>query len=365
MTERKDSRSRRSFPSTTIVAAAPLALVAALAWAGGAFEPSRLSGRELTDALENGPGTHPGFRSAHAKGLCFSGQFASNGTGAALSKAGVFAPGTYPVVGRFSLGGGNPLATDGRNVFRAMALRIKMANGQEWRMAMDHTPIFPVATPAAFAKLQRASRPDPATGKPDPKVMEAYLAKHPETKAFQKYLKDTPLPNSFANSQYHSINAFRFTDGQGQTRLVRWSMLPETPMAALDKAKLDVLPTNFLFDDIMLRLKASPVRWGLAVTVADPADVTDNATVQWPSARPTTIVGTLTVTSAMPEERGACRDIVFDPTILPSGISPSDDPLLAARAAAYASSLRRRANPAPQPGALGSASAASLPGPGA
>ncbi|MBC8119556.1 MAG: catalase family peroxidase, partial [Burkholderiaceae bacterium] len=268
MTERKESRSRWSFPSTSIVAAAPFALMAAFAWAGGWFDPSRLSGSELTDALKDGPGTHPGFRSAHAKGLCFSGQFDANGAGVALSKASVFARGSYPVVGRFSLGGGNPLATDGRNVFRAMALRIDMAGGQEWRIAMDHTPIFPVATPAAFVELQRASRPDPSTGKPDPKAMDAYLARHPETKAFQKYLKDAPLPDSFANSGYHSINAFRFTDGKGQTRLVRWSMLPETPMVSLDKAKLDALPINFLFDDIIMRLRSTPIRWRLAVTVA-------------------------------------------------------------------------------------------------
>jgi catalase len=37
-----------------------------------------------------------------------------------------------------------------------------------------------------------------------------------------------------------------------------------------------------------------------------------------------------------------CRDISFDPLILPTGIEPSADPLLQARADAYAESLRRR-----------------------
>ena len=40
---------------------------------------------------------------------------------------------------------------------------------------------------------------------------------------------------------------------------------------------------------------------------------------------------------------GDCRDINFDPLILPSGIEASNDPLLAARSAAYASSYLRRA----------------------
>jgi catalase len=37
-----------------------------------------------------------------------------------------------------------------------------------------------------------------------------------------------------------------------------------------------------------------------------------------------------------------CRDVNFDPTVLPDGIAPSDDPLLAARSAAYAVSYQRR-----------------------
>src|SRR3546814_4093315 len=31
-------------------------------------------------------------------------------------------------------------------------------DGEIWRLAMDHTPIFPVATPEAFVALQRAAR---------------------------------------------------------------------------------------------------------------------------------------------------------------------------------------------------------------
>ena len=45
---------------------------------------------------------------------------------------------------------------------------------------------------------------------------------------------------------------------------------------------------------------------------------------------------------ASAEENGPCRNITFDPLILPSGISPSDDPLLPARSGVYAVSLTRR-----------------------
>ncbi|MEA2816132.1 MAG: catalase, partial [Rhodospirillaceae bacterium] len=58
--------------------------------------------------------------------------------------------------------------------------------------------------------------------------------------------------------------------------------------------------------------------------------------------RPQVDVGTLTINRASAEENGPCRNITFDPLILPSGISPSDDPLLPARSGVYAVSLTRR-----------------------
>src|SRR3546814_18573160 len=101
-----------------------------------------------------------------------------------------------------------------------MALQLTGPDGEIWRLAMDHTPIFPVATPEAFVALQRAARPDPATGKPDPAAMKAYLAHHPETRPYQNHIAAAQLPDSFANSTYYSITAFRLLDGSGSAHAV-------------------------------------------------------------------------------------------------------------------------------------------------
>lgn len=339
---------------------APLALIAgiialvalAFAWVGGWLSPSRISGGAMADSLEYNAGRHAGWRRAHAKGLCVSGHFDANGQGVALSRASVFRAGSYPVVGRFSTGGSDPFATDGRNVFHAMALLIRLPGREQWRMALDHTPIFPVANAPDFVALQIASRPDPVTHKPDPEKMKAYLGQHPETKAFLDYLANAPLPSSFANGTYYSINAFRFIDGSGASHAVRWQMEPETPFAALDKATLDKQPVDFLFDDAVARLKKGPLRWHLVVVVANPGDPTNNATVTWPADRKRIDVGTLVLDHAATEADGGCRDYNFDPLVLPEGIGASDDPLLPARSATYSASLRRRAVEGPHPDAL-------------
>jgi catalase len=269
-----------------------------------------------------------------------------------LSKAGIFARSDSPVIGRFSTGGGQPYAPDGRLAFRSLALSVAQANGEQWRMALDDTPMFLVATPQAFVDFQRATAPDPRTGKPDRARAEAFLAQHPETRAFLKWQQDTPLSLSFANETFYSINAFRFIDDAGKTWIVRWSFEPTTPFEAIDKATLGARPPNFLFDDVIARLAHGPLRWHLIVTVAEPGDAVDDATKVWPADRRRIDVGTLVIDRALAEENGDCRNITFDPLILPSGIAPSDDPLLAARSGAYASSLARRDGEHGQPSAL-------------
>ncbi|HTN41305.1 MAG TPA: catalase family peroxidase [Asticcacaulis sp.] len=313
------------------------------AFAAGWIGPHRQSGADIANALEYNGGKHEGYRRAHAKGLCLTGYFEASGAAASLSKAQVFATGRYPVSGRFSVAGGNPLASDGRNVFHSMALVIRTPDGLEWRTAMDHTPVFPVSTPADFASFQIATRPDPTTGKPDPQKVAAFVATHPETRAFQAYMKTAPLPDSFANGTYYSINAFRLIDKAGNSRTVRWRFVPDAAFSALNKQKLDALPKNYLFDEMQTRVKRAPATWRLVLTLASREDNTRDANALWPDTRRQITAGKLTVTSVSPEADAPCRDVNFAPTILPAGMAISDDPLLAARAATYASSFTRRA----------------------
>lgn len=344
-----------------LIVATPLALIAGIAWAGGWLSPERHSGNSLVDALEYNAGKHPGYRRAHAKGLCFSGRFNANGAGTELSAASLLASGSYPVIGRFSTGGSDPFATDGRNVFHAMALQITAPDGQIWRMALDHTPIFPVATVDAFIALQRATRPDPKTGKPDAMLVTQYMSNHPETRAFQNYLDTAPLPDSFANATYYSINAFRLTSKEGRQVVARWAMVPLASPGAIDKSELASLPVNFLFDEMLSRLAKGPAQWRMEFTIAAPDDVTNNATVRWPSDRRIVNAGTLTISRAESEEKGTCRDITFDPTLVPAGVDLSNDPLLAARAAAYSASFIRRAEEGAGPSAIGKERAVEAP----
>src|SRR3546814_6611145 len=143
------------------------------------------------------------------------------------------------------------------------------------------------------------------------------MAAHPETRAFGALMRTRPIPSSFANGSYHSINAFRFIDADGASRAVRWSLQPEAAFSELDRSRFDALNARdpaFLFNDLRARLAHEPQRWHLVVTLAAPGDRTDNATVRWPETRERIDVGTLVIERAVPEYYGPCRDRSEDNT---------------------------------------------------
>ncbi len=330
------------------------AVIIAFAYTGGWFSPHRLTPARFVDTFEAVNGVHPGFRRNHAKGVCATGFFESNGNGERLSKAVVFKPGRVPVIGRFALAGGQPYVPDLAAIVRSMAILFVLPDGEQWRTGMNNIPIFVVSTPKAFRDQLIAFQADPATGKPDPARVHAFFARNPEAaRAIHTVLSRT-VPAGFADSTYNSLDAFRFVDAAGKSIAVRWSMAPAQP----DEASTATVPLedkNYLFDALIGRVNQSsrqPLQWHLEVTIAQPGDPTNDATIAWPDDREQVDVGTLTIDRIESEETGSCRDLNFDPLVLPAGIEPSDDPLLSARSAAYAQSFTRRAGEAREPSAV-------------
>jgi catalase len=186
----------------------------------------------MINTFEQVNALHPGFRRNHAKGVCVTGYFESNGHGLALSKASVFLPGRVPIIGRFALAGGQPYVSDAPHTVRSMAILFKLANGEEWRTGMNNIPVMPVNTAQGFYDQLLESALDPATGKPDPAAMNAFLAKHPESASAMRLIRSHPVSSGFANSTYNSLNAFRFITVKGAVVPVRWSMVPAQPSRA-------------------------------------------------------------------------------------------------------------------------------------
>ncbi|HVH82605.1 MAG TPA: catalase family peroxidase [Stellaceae bacterium] len=315
----------------------PLALIgvvvaasaAVFAYTAGWFSPERLTPGRLVEALAPAGGPALGHRRNHAKGICFTGEFDANGAGAELSRAEVFVRGRYPVLGRFNLGTADANASDATVRVRGLGIHVSTPDGQEWRSAMIDPPIFAVSTPQAFYELLLASKDK------DPDAMKKFAAAHPEFASFAGWAETAPWTGSYAEDRFNSLNTFIFVDNARAEHAVRWSLLPTAQPVPVTPADLAKRSPDFLEQEIAQRVSDGPQRWTMVVTVANPGDPTADPTKAWPPDRRTVEVGTLVVQKIEAERDGPCRDINFDPTILPAGIQVSDDPFPAARSAAY------------------------------
>ena len=339
MPEARQLAARSAIGSLALIAAVVAFGAAAFAYTAGWFSPDRLTPIKLVAAFKS-PDPQLGHRRNHAKGICFTGVFEANGAGSELSKARAFAQGQHPVLGRFNLGTPDPDAADATVRVRGLSLSIATPDGQEWRSAMINAPVFTVSTPDAFYELLLAS------GSKDPNAMPTFVGAHPEFAKFGDWAKNGPWTGSYAEERFNSLNSFIFTDNSGGEHAVRWSMIPAAQPVAVSPEELAKRGHDFLEQEIAERIRSGPLRWTLSVTVANPGDLTADPTVAWPEDRRTIEVGTLIVQKIEAEADGPCRDINFDPTILPSGIRTSDDPFPAARSAAYARSYDLRTSEA-------------------
>jgi len=306
-----------------------------------------LTRQTFMDGFRKVFGLHPGFRRNHAKGVVVNGYFESNGSGRELSKAALFKPGRTPVIGRFSLSGGNPMVADAPATARGLGLAFSFPDATQWRMALLNLPVFVDHSPQGFYDRLLASKTDPATGKPDPAAMSAFNEAHPESVAAMAVIKQHPPTPGFADSTFSSLITFFFVNDAGVRTPVRWAFVPT-------QAALPPLPgtTNSLFDALVRQMRGGPVSWRLLLTVGQPEDSVTDATLAWPSDRRTVDAGVLTLTNIETEAPGNARDVNFDPLVLPDGIEPSDDPLLSARSAVYAASYRARTGEPKSPSAV-------------
>ncbi|GAP73729.1 catalase [Pseudoalteromonas sp. SW0106-04] len=304
-------------------------------WAALLFAPllhagDKVSAQQFVD-LQQGDSVHPGFRRAHAKGICVQGEFRNNGALAQYSSAQIFATSVTPFVGRFSLAGNNPTAPDLKAPVRSLALSFATSASEQWRIAMNTPPVMAVSNPQDFYQQLVAI-------KSGPKAIQAFFAEHPESADFLAW-KDSYQPSgSFAAETYHSINAFYLVDDNEQRQPVRWHMQPT--VSVTDDG---LSGPNALHQELKARLAKQPVVFDWLFTLASAQDDERNPAIQWPAERPRINAGKIVITQWQAQQDGACHSINFDPLVLPSGISPTADAILRARSAAYAESYRRRA----------------------
>ena len=297
---------------------------------------------KMVDAFEAAGGKFEGYRRSGAKGICATGEFVGSTDGRTLSTASAFSGQKIPVIVRFSVGGGNPKAVDNAKSQRNMALQFNLPGGETWQMGNISAPIFGSSTPTQLLGRLESLTPDPSTKAPNPEKVKAFAEANPEVLLQGKYFASQPVPASFASVNYWGVNAFAFVNSKGEKQFGKWIFEPTAGVLGLSDEEAKAKGPNFLFDDLRQRVKEGQVSFNFNLQLAEPGDRLDSATVPLPDSRRKVTLGILKVTAVSEDSAGACRDITFVPTVLPKGVEPSNDPMLAARAAPYAVGIGRR-----------------------
>src|SRR6266481_5850867 len=201
---------------------------------------------QIVDLANKVDGVHPGFRAFHAKGVVVEGSFKASPEAARLSRATLFNGSSIPVSARFSDGSGMPTVPDGSPAMpRGIAIKYHLPGGTDTDMVTNSFKFFPVGTGEDFRDLLQAIVASPPDA-PKPTKLEQFFASHPNA---PKAIGTAATPDSYADEEYHGINAFIFVNKSGQRQAVRYLLVPEklvhlTPEEAVKQ------PPDFLSDEV-------------------------------------------------------------------------------------------------------------------
>ncbi len=295
---------------------------------------------QILDTLREIAGPHPGFRSAHAKGLMCSGTFTPSPEAAKLTRAPHANQPSTAVTVRYSDSTGLPAIPDNDLEHagpRGMAIRFHLGDHVHTDLVAHSTDGFPVRTGEEFLELQRAVAAL-VTGKPE--VIGAFLASHPAARKFVEAPK--PIPTSFTREAFFAITAFKFTNADGVSKFGRFRVRAEAGTEHLSNEDAAKKAPNFLFDEIGPRLAKGPVQLKVFVQIAEPTDDVTDASTTWPQSRAEIPFGTITLTARVDELEAENKKIIFDPIPRIDGLDSAGDPLTQLRSDIYLLSGRKR-----------------------
>jgi catalase len=324
-----------------IMRVSALVLAAALLISPAAYAEEDTA-TQTVDVFNKMFGPQNGYRAVHAKGVVAEGSFTPAKGASAISKAVIFQAKSTPVVFRFSNSTGLPTIPDTHPFAtpNGFAVKFLVPGGGESDIVSHSYNGFPVGNGEEFLKLFQALAASGAPPfAPDSPILQ-YAGAHPAAGKFLTTPK--PPPVSFATQNFYGVNAFKFTNAKGVVTLGRYRIVPVAGAKFLSADEAAKKSPNYLAEELAKRLKAGPVKFKLLLQLPKDGDALTDASQTWPDDRKLVELGTFTIAKLAPDSAKREKELAFTPTNLVDGIDPSDDPLIQARADAYAVSLSRR-----------------------
>ncbi|MGE7370381.1 catalase [Neorhizobium sp. NPDC001467] len=314
--------------------------LAAVAYTGFAHEVVAADAKSIVEALKTVAGNPEGFRATFAKGQCVHGTYtpAPNVDRVTISKS--FTQ-PWPVIGRFSVSGGNPKVADtSKTALRGFSIKI-LSENDETHLLFENAPVHFAKTLDQMLGFLQARAPA-ADGKPDPARIAAFTRNNPETMRQADFIKEKLLPASYAGIVYWGVHVFTGTNNDGSKVPFKFKVMPRAGELTVSDAEAANKPASFLVSELTDRLGDGPATFDIIALLAQPIDRRDDVTLRWneEDTHPTVTLGSIAVTGLEPNT--TCDETIFDPGLLAAGIDAPTDEIFSARTTAYAISLGLR-----------------------
>ncbi|WP_431215862.1 catalase [Puia sp. P3] len=223
-------------------------------------------------------------RATHAKGILLKGVFLPGKEAASLTKAFHLQDQPSTVLVRLSDNTGIPSICDAKSETnpRGMSIRFMMIDGRYTDVVCHSFNGFPAATTDEFHDLLVATwKSKGDVLRPTP--LDIFYETHPRAKIFNNICT---LPASFSSLIYYGVNAFKFTNRNGETHFVRYQFHPEEGEAYVTEKQAAAAGSNYMFEEIHRRLPARPFRFHYFAQLSGDGDKIDDPSLAWPDSRP-------------------------------------------------------------------------------
>lgn len=293
---------------------------------------------QAVNAIEDLSGVHPGYRRAHAKGICCHAFFRPSGLAAELTTAPHFQEQEVQAVVRFSGSTTDPAMADLLSPAKGMAVQFCLPDGGISNLVGATIPVFFARTPESFVDMIRTVHQAQEGHLGPIDLMQEIISHFAESKESLMAVKHLKPPASYATSHYYCIHAYFLVDPQGNKRPVKFEWVPDEGVHTLSMKEVAQQTERYLEDELQLRLQRYPAVFQLSAILGEEDDPTNDPTHAWPDDRQRIDLGRLYITEIIQEPEG----LVMDPAVISPGMALTDDPILLFRSTVYAESFHRR-----------------------
>lgn len=185
---------------------------------------------------------------------------------------------------------------------RGLALKFSLPDGSTTDVVSHKFNGFPVGTSAEFRDLLLAIGAS-GGGAPKPTALDGLLSGRPIAKTFLTNQK--PAPQSYATLSYFGVNAFAFTNAQGNRTFVGYRFVPVDGEAFTPAADLASKGADYLQSELPTRLANGPVVYTWYAQISSDPDVIGNPSVASPERRRLVKLGAIWLDRMAPDPAAA------------------------------------------------------------